>query len=455
MTGEPEIPAGFLSEWCATLAVGTEMPPSAYLATGLVTVAALCGPRLFMRFSHTRQERCNLWVLNVGRSALARKTTGMSAAKWAMKVAGETLGDQVRWYGAKRISDAQMAVDLDVVSVDTERAAKAEEAAAKAERREAQAVEVLHRGVPVSWVLSLNEVASLWGEGLRDWQQATQSFLLDIFDGELASNTRSTFVPQQETFVCAIGNIPPAELVARTSFGQISSGFVGRWLMLPTPAPDHPISFPCLNGKEPIARLAQKVSQLAELARVAHPVDVRTLWTAGALEIHAEWYERWWRELQIDPAESREASARADLWGRLQATAKKLAAIVAVAREFDELERLHEVRVGVADVAWAQERVEVSIHGILDVVRESGGGASSVVGKVENRIIHYLQGREAQTVESAIPISRVGDAVKNSDARSDVNRAIEGLIGGGLLEMKDGVVGPAGGRPARVVWLAR
>ncbi|PND64671.1 hypothetical protein, partial [Escherichia coli] len=76
-----------------------------------------------------------LWILNVGRSAIARKTTGMSAARWAIGVAARTLGDQVRWYSAKRLSDAQLVVDLDVVGADTRRAQEEEDQIADAEKR--------------------------------------------------------------------------------------------------------------------------------------------------------------------------------------------------------------------------------------------------------------------------------------------------------------------------------
>lgn len=455
MSDELTIPDGFLSEWCTTLAVGTEMPPEAYLATGLVTMAAICGPRLYIQFSPTRRERCNLWVLNVGRSALARKTTGLSAARWAVRVAGEILDDQIRWYGAKRMSDAQMAVDLDVVSADTEAARKAEAAAAKEEKREPQAIAPVHRGTPVSWMLSLNEVASLWGENLRDWQQSTQGFLLDIFDGELASNTRQTFVPEQETFVCAIGNIPPAELSARTTFGQISSGFAGRWLMLPTPAPVNPISFPYLNGREPMKHLGDRVRDMARMAGSDPPVDVRQMWTEEALAGHDDWYARWWNELRAAAPDSREESARADLWGRLQATTKKVATFVAISRQLDHLAHIHQARVELEDVDWAQTRAEESIAGILDVVSASGGGAVSVVGKVENRVLRYLEAEAATSEETAISFNRVVKAVKNSDSHGDVLRALEGLIGADLIETSDGIVGSKGGRPARVVWVWR
>lgn len=447
------IPRGFLEEWCDILAVDTEMPPEAYLATGLVSVAAIVGPRLFVRFSHTRRERCNLWVLNVGRSAMARKTTGMSAAKWACGAAENVLGDGLRWYGAKRLSDAQMAVDLDVVSADTAAARAAEKAAAAEEKREPSEVAVVRRRVPVAWVLALNELASLWGEGLRDWQQATQAFLLDIFDGELASNTRQTFVPAQETFVCALGNIPPAELTARTTLGMLTSGFAGRWVLLPSPGPVVPISFPALNGNDPMRALAERLRHLAGLASGSQGIDVRTLWTPEALEIRDVWYCGRWEELRQADPDSHEAAARADLYMRLQATAIKLATIVAVCRQGRELAHLHEVRVELADAAWAQERVEQSIRTLMDVVAETGGGSVSVSGKAENRVLHVMRRRGARDAASALTFRDIGTAAKGSSARRDVVTALESLAAMGAVEVLEIPPGPRGGRPGRAAYL--
>lgn len=454
MSDDPPIPDGFLAQWCQALAVGTEMPPPAYLATGLVSVAAIVGPRLFIRFSQTRRERCNLWVGNVGRSAMARKTTGMSAARWAVKVAAETLGDSLRWYAPKRMSDAQMAMDLDVVGVDTAVARQKEAAAAKAEGREPVPVAPVKRPVPVSWCMAINELAGMWGDGGREWQQATQALLLELFDGELASNTRQSFVPAQETFVCALGNIPPSELTAHTSLGLLTSGFAGRWLILRSPAPTVPIAIPSLNGTDQMRDLAGHVVQLARLAEGARGVDAVSLWTDEARRIRTEWYEGHWRELRAADPESREASARADLYMRLQATAMKLATIVAVTRRGAYVARLEDVSVDASDVVWAQDRVEESIRTLMDAVHEAGGGATSNIGKVENRVVHYLERMGADCEDKAVSLNQVAKAVKHSDGHRDVVHAIEGLVGSGRVGMDEGRTGPRGGRPARVLWLA-
>lgn len=450
------VPGGFLTEWCETMAHGTEMPPPAYLATGLVTAASIVGPRMFVRFSPTRRERCNLWVLNVGRSAIARKTTGMSAARWAVKVAADHLGSGLRWFAPQRLSDAGLASRLDVVGADLAEAQEAEDRAAKLEKREPRRLEPAPRATPVSWLMAVNELAPLWGEGLRDWQAATSAMLLDLFDGELSSDTKASHVPAQETFVCALGNMPPAELAARTTLGLLTSGFAGRWVLIPSPGPVTQIPFPRPNGTDPLASLAERVKALAALASGTRGVDVQALWPAGgeADVARRDWYVRWHAELRRADAEDREVAARADLFNRLQATALKLASIVAVTRQAHEVEHLADVRVSAFDAVWAQEVVDQSIAALMGVVRESGGGAATSLGRLENRIESYLRQRGHVSRESAVSFNRVAKACKNSDSHGEVLRALEGMISAEILAYADGVVGPRGGAPARVVWLA-
>jgi hypothetical protein len=461
---DPVIPDGFLTEWCETMSAGTEAPPAAYLSTGLAVLATLVGARLHVRWSHTRIERCNVWVLTVGRSALGRKTTGMHAAKWAIRIGAEVLGDGVRWFAPKRLSDAGLAARLDVVSADTAAAqeiADAEAAAAPGrggQRAKAAAVAPVTRAVPVSWLLAINEVAPLWGEGLREWQAAASAMLLDLFDGELASDTRATEVPEQETFVCALGNIPPAELVERTTLRLLTSGFAGRWIIVPSPGPREGIPFPSLNGRGPQAALGEYVRHLARLAADARGpdgrgLDILPLWTAEAREAREGWYmERFARLASLSGA-SREDAAAADLWSRLQATAAKLATLVAVSRRFAAIERLEDVRVDAGDVGWAQGLVDASIATLLGVVREAGGGASTPIGRVENRVLAYLRAAGADDESRAVSRSRVAAAVKNSDTYGDVMRALDDLLAIGRVAEVGGVSGPRGGRPARVVWI--
>lgn len=458
----PTIPDGYLREWCETMSSGTESPPAAYLSTGLAVLAAIVGPRLFVRWSHTRRERCNVWVLTVGRSALGRKTTGMHAAKWAIAVVREELGDQIRWFAPKRLSDAGLAAKLDVVGADTAAAqeiADAEAAAAPGGRKGQKAgpVAPVVRAIPVSWLLAINEVAPLWGESLREWQSAASAMLLDLFDGELASDTRATEVPDQETFVCALGNIPPAELVERTTLRLLTSGFAGRWILLSSPGPEQGIPFPSLNGRGPQAALAEILRLLARLASAARGpdgfgIDLVTLWTPEARAAREGWYLEHFERLRSLSGASREDAAAADLWSRLQATAAKIATLVAVSRHVARIDRLEDVRVEAPDVEWAQTLVDQSIATLLGVVREGGGGAATPVGRLENRILGVLRRAGSVDAETGLSRNRVAQAARNSDAYADAQKAIDALIANGVVLEGDS---PAGrpGRPGRVLWL--
>jgi hypothetical protein len=115
LLGTPTIPSGFLTRWCDAMATGSESPPEAFLATGLAVLSGVVGPRMQIRWGDTHQERCNLWLLSAGRSALGRKTSGMSSLRAAHRWAAAEMGDHLRWYTALRLSDAALAADLDVV----------------------------------------------------------------------------------------------------------------------------------------------------------------------------------------------------------------------------------------------------------------------------------------------------------------------------------------------------
>lgn len=450
---EVPIPPGLFEEWCEALSRGTEMPPESYLPTAIATASAIIGPRLFIRWGPTRRERCNLWILNVARSAIGRKTTGISAGKWATNVAAKRLGDQIRWYSAKRISDAQLVVDLDVVGADTAKAQAEEDAIADAEKRKPRKIEPVHRRIPVAWLIAANEVAPLWGEGLRDWQAATQGFLLDVFDGEIVSRTRSSSVPEQETFVAAIGNIPPAELVSRTTMGTLTSGFAGRWLLMPSPGPTAPVALPRMNGGDPLAALGALVEHLAGLAVECPGVDAIDLWTDEAKALREEWYGRWWHELADADPDSAEAGGRADLFNRAQAHALKLGTIAAVCRTMAGVPSLADVRVEAEDVRWAHLLVDRSVEAMLDVVMAGGGGAVTALGRVENRVVQFLRERGATSQDDALSLRDVAHGSKGSDAHRDVVAALESLAALGTVAIAEVPPGPKGGRPGRRVWL--
>lgn len=435
----PPIPDGFLSRWCDTLSESSESPPGAFLPTGLALLSAIAGPRLVMRWSATHEERMNLWILNVGMSALARKTSGLSGLRAAVKWIKDD-DDLVRLTSMGRLSDAGLVSTLDVVTSDTARAAKdAEEfpTGPKGKDKDAERPEV-HRDVPLSWITVFNEVAPIWMEDGPGWAMSAQQVMLAVYDGQLSSTTKATHVPSQECFVTAIGNIPPGVLREQTTLGMLSSGFVGRWLVVPTPNPTQIISFPMPNGSDPLNRLRGEIEALHALAKQGDRYVVNNLWTEDAKYLRDEWYRAGVEGFMQSSPDDPFAVAGSELFGRLQATAVKVATLLAVGRMSDKLSSLADLRVTVDDVAWANHVIDASIAYMTQTLRDSGAESSSAVGKTEGRIIRYLEKVGATSRDKARVMRDISNASKGGKvSHRDVVAAVDALYASEQIDLED------------------
>lgn len=470
LLGTPVIPPGFLTRWCDAMAKGSESPPEAFLATGLAVMSAVLGPSMQIQWGDTHEERCNLWLLSAGRSALGRKTSGMSSLRAAYRWAAVEMGDQLRWYTALRLSDAALAADLDVVGPDTRTAQEEENQRVKDQNRrnkeeakkkkvdftEEQPAEIPPqvRSTPVSWVVSLNELTNVWGDNLSDYQRNAQQFMLSLFDGRLSSSTRATSVPDQETFVTCLGNIPVSELRDRTTGQMLRSGFVGRWLIIPSPAPVAPMAMPVLSAdKTHIRDVRSDIEAMAAFGAQERLIFVNNLWQPGtpAYDARKEWYDERWLKLRDDQTE--EGAAEGELWGRLQATAVKIASLLAVSRALDTGIDPCSCTVEVEDVRWAHDLVDASAKYLLGVVAEGGGGAVTTIGKIENRVMNRLRKLGAVSRDQAVYATDVIDSVKGREGRDAARAALDGLFRSEFIELAE--VDPSGNgkRPKTLVWM--
>lgn len=420
----PQIPAGFLATWCETLARDTESPPAAFLPSGLAMLSACVGPRLVMRWSTAHTERCNLWVLNVGASALARKTSGLAGLRKAIGWIRGGGDDLVRIADFNRLSDAGLVQHLDVVTTDTAKAVAAGEI-------EADALKT--RDVPVSWLAVFNEVSALWCDDGPSWAMNAQQAMLSVYDGRLGSITRATNVPDQECFVTAIGNIPPGVLAGQTSLQMLSSGFVGRWLVIPTPPPERLISFPrpaTDQDGDPLYRVRWDITKLMKLARDASvATEINGLWSDAAIDARHRWYAAHHARIAGLDAGEPISQAHGELFGRLQSVALKVATLIAVARELDDLRGLHDVHVTVEDVEWAHQVIDQSMRFVTTTLVESGADAGTARGKVEMRVIRALERAGATCEANSLTLRAVTDTAKGGKAsRDDVRAAIDALI---------------------------
>ena len=433
----PPIPGGLLDRWCRIMSDGSESPPGAFLPSGLALLSATVGPRMTLTWGNAHTERMNLWVLNVGMSALDRKTSGLSGLRAAIKWTLEAGDDLIRLHNVHRISDAGLVTHLDIVTKDTE----------KARKTDADHPEV-HRPVPLSWVCLFNEVASVWKDDPRGWEAEAQRSLLSIYDGQLSSTTKATNVPTQDCFVTAVGNIPPGVLKEQTTLQMLASGFVGRWLIIPTPPPETVVSFrPAPDGHAPLNPLRVDVSRLMRLARKDVCVNVNGLWTKEAIDYRHAWYKAHYDTARRRGDDDPLRRAASELFGRLQATAIKVATLLAVSRSVEDLDGLGDVRVEVEDARWAQDVIDRSIHYMIGSLNDSGAVARTVAGKVEGRILRWLEKQEAVGPDRSVTVSRVADMAKGGDvSRLDISRALDTLVNVGAVRVE------SDGRGRRV-WL--
>lgn len=425
----PPIPKGFLDRWCGTLAIDSESPPGAFLPTGLALLSATVGPRLVMRWGVTHEERMNLWVLNVGMSALGRKTSGLAGLRHAVRWIRHGGDDLVRLINVTRISDAGLVSALDVVSEDTAKSNDTDS--------DGNPIQIV-REVPLSWVALFNEVSPVWMEDGPGWAMDAQRALLSIYDGQLSSTTKATKVPTQDCFVTAIGNIPPGVLRDQTTLGMLASGFVGRWLVVPTPPPETIVSFPMPNGHDPLDALRWDVTRLMRLARGTDRTIVNDLWTRDALDHRHHWYARHReRYAHYDPDDPL-ATGAAELFGRLQATAVKVATLLAVGRTLDDITSLDDLQVESQDVDWASHVIDASIEYVTTSLRDAGADAGSNQGRAEGRILRLLEREGARDPRTAVTLGRLTQTAKGGRlSRGDVIRSLDDLLQAGLIEIAE------------------
>jgi len=399
--GSMVIPGGFLHDWCSANASGGEHPAGAYLGTGLVMMSTVLAPLLRVYWSPTHEEMANLWVVGTGDSGAGKTTIGSSLG-YGMECAQTVIGDQVRSLSISRVSAASLVADLDVLGPMIEQAERAERAKAKEEGRDPEPVIVDEPEPTVSHVLRLNELGMLWGAspsdrtGSQGWVEEARQVLLSLFDGKLSSHTRATKVIDQRCCVSAVGNIPTSELRDRTTLQTISSGFAGRWAILPVPGRDKLVATPQRNGKDPRLVVAGAVAQVCNLFRDSEPVYLNEKMDDEALETRQEWYERGLGALA--GALDEQGLAHESLFQRMQSTALKLSAYCQISRDLgrpakERLFDLAELKIDRLSVQWGQVIIDQAIQRMHDMATSNSPSRGRVDSSDEERVYEWLVGR--------------------------------------------------------------
>ncbi len=407
---------GFLKTWCDTLGHVGEAAPEAHLVTGIAVVSALAAPKLRLTWFNN-QEFCNVWQLVVGQSALGAKTSTMSNAREAVWEARKVLDDAVRYEPLIRTTDAGIVELL---------AAESQEDA-----------ERWQKSFPPSWLLSWNEVATLFTKDAARWEESSRRILLGVYDGYIGSHTRATKRHPSRCCVTMVGNIPPHVLGGAVTETMFSSGFAGRWLVMPSPPLERAVPRPNMNGGINWPAVASQVHDMAVLVNRSDPVqNVYDLMDDAANATYDGWYHKHF-DAHNGHAEDVGTGRAAELWGRARITVVKLAALAAVAREFSQVQHLSDITITAHDVAWALLVVERSLEFFRPLLEETGSTHDPEV----EALLRFARSRGATDEEQALTVREF--MVKHrSNGRvrfpaDRVRRAIGAAAAAGLIDYRE------------------
>lgn len=359
----------------------SEATAEAHMATAIAVLSAAIGWRAYIRWGES-SEPCTLYVILEGESAIARKTTtmrtGSTLVRRAMDGTPATIGGRPA-LTTRGLSHTSRRGLIEMVAPPDDDAAKAWDEIP-----------------PPAVLVEFDEIGALLGrpgdtKG-QDWLSTVRVALMEFTSGRHGGvQTGGDKLRPSRCAVSLLGTITRQELEQRVSHGLLRDGFLGRFVMIPHPGRRRYLAEP----PEWTALDAQRRDELALfLRRVATSNQeigsVFRRMTPEARKLRRDWYERRMRDLDARAAEGSETDiALADAMGRLQTTAVKIAAVMAVSR-MDPDEDLGEVRIDVDDVRRGIAFAEYALSEIADL---AGCGGGMPADRYAEQVVGYLERR--------------------------------------------------------------
>lgn len=410
----------------------SEAPAEAHMATALAVLSAAIGWRAYIRWGESA-EPCNLFVMLEGGSATAKKTTtartGAAIVRHAMKGMPEGVDRSLR---VRSISHTSRRGLIELVGT--------------ADEAKATLWETIP---PPGLLLDWDEFGAVLGrpgdvKG-ADWLGQVRATLMEIYGGRHGGiQTGEMKFRPSRCAVSVLATMTRQELEQRMSMGLLRDGFLGRFVMVPHPGRRTYLSEPPeWTGIDSQVRdaLASELRDVAGSTRELGSIFGRM--TKDAREMRAHWYETRMRELDAAADAGGEVEvAMSDAMGRLQSTAAKVSAVLAVS-ERESGQELDTVRI---DWPHVEQGIAFAELAMSEVGALAGQGAGMPSDRYGRKVIEYLARRNG-----AGPVSRkqLMDTVRmdGMDA-SACWRVVERLHEEGALVVR---VVKSGGRPRQEV----
>jgi hypothetical protein len=412
----------------------SEAPAEAHLATALAVLSAAVGWRAYIRWGESA-EPCNLFVMLEGGSATAKKTTtartGSGLVRHAMRAMPEGVDRPLM---VRSVSHTSRRGLIELIGT-------ADEAKAK----------IWESSPPPGILLDWDEFGAVLGKPGdvkgADWLGQVRATLMEIYGGRHGGiqTGEAKFKPTR-CAVSVLATMTRQELEQRMSMGLLRDGFLGRFVMIPHPGRRTYLSEPPEWTKEDAHDRDRLADELREVAS-SHAVlgDIFGRMTGDAREFRRLWYVHRMEELDAAAETGDEvAVAMSDAMGRLQSTAAKVAAVLAVA-DRDPGQSLDALR-----VEWrhVERGIAFAEHALAEVQNLAGAGAGMPTDRYGRKVLDYLARRNGHGPATR---SQLMDAVRmdGMDAAA-CWRVVERLHAEGKLTV---TVVKTGGRPKHEVSL--
>ena len=380
----------FIGYFARTSAKHTSAHPVGFMCQAIAVMSVAFGP--LVRFPWGKSPGySHVWVMQIGESAQAKKSTLGAASIEALRQLGD-LGVDYVLHDTVRPSDAGLAADLDRSTTDDEG-------------------DVLLPTLPAGQFIYFDELTSLMGDGsgrnVPQSVEAARALLTKIHGGWLSSTTRSTPVPRQPVSVTMVGNMVVEQFERlMSSSANVTSGFLGRWVPIRIPRSDtwyhRP---PAIDHDAQVADDRVLHAWLRAFAGMATNQratgDALHGWDmlprgSDADAAHGEWYRTFAStEAALGNVPQAARPLVASMRDRWAQSSLSLAAFSAISRVHHEAVPLSSVVIDERDVRWSHAVIEAADEYVRELLEDAP--TDSKTARIEGRIMRRLYKQAAET----------------------------------------------------------
>jgi hypothetical protein len=386
---------GYIDEYIQIMRPTTEASEGFHLGVALTVLGAMIGRTVYANFG--KRLHSNLFTLLVGDSGESRKDTAIGCGITLLKTTYNTASEM-----AVTSSKASTVMVSSGVKIATDISSGE------------GLISTLKDNPNI--LMYLSEFARLMGNANRQGTKTIAPVLMEAFDtpDALSNLAKLNPVEAKEPYLSILAATQPRILEGLMSEGDIHSGFINRWLIIPGKS-IKPNGWPPEMDREWLQSLFQNITATIGLNQQPRAMngsdEAKAYWT--------EWYEKHWYQERNEEEKSMAV--------RHPVMAIKIALIYAVLSG-DPILEPHHLEIGIAIVGWMA----------LQIAPLLPNWGASPLAKLEHRVIAVLTERGPMKRRD---ISRLAHNPRRWTSQ-DIKRTIEALLDNGVIAQDaQGVIG--------------